>query len=276
MSMSVCASADDLPDRVDTDLQSRLVETLESLGLEERAASGDLAVALADVSDPDQPRLAMVNGHRMFYAASLPKIAILLGAAVALDEGELVMNPALEEDLHDMIRVSCNECATRVLDRVGRARLIEILQQPEYRFYDEQAGGGLWVGKAYGPEAAYARDPLANLSHGATVFQAVRFYYLLHRRELVSREQSDMMLSTLVDPDLPHKFVAGLKDYAGLTLYRKSGSWGRYHADSALVLADDRAYIMVALAQDQDGGRWMEALAPRLHELILAGAEDAR
>ena len=103
---AVPALAGDLPDRVDPALQADLEGTLESLGLGERAAAGDLAVALADVSDVDKPRLAMVNGHHMIYAASLPKIAILLGAAVALDAGELVMTPSLEKDLHEMCPVS--------------------------------------------------------------------------------------------------------------------------------------------------------------------------
>ena len=269
MLASTASIAEGLSDRPDPTLQARLEQAVESLGLKSAAADGNLSVALADVSDPDAPKLALVNGHHMIYAASLPKIAILLGAAVALEEGTLVMEPALERDLHEMIRVSCNACATRVLDRVGRERLIEILQSPEYRFYDPQAGGGLWVGKPYGPESAYARDPLARLSHGATVFQVVRFYYRLHRRELVSPEQSEMMLATLVDPGLPHKFVKGLAGIPDVTMYRKSGSWEHYHADSALVVEEDRSYIMVALARDPNGGDWLAELAPRLRGLIV-------
>ena len=269
MLASTPSVAEGLSDRPDPALQVRLEEAIESLGLKSATADGGLALALADVTDPDAPKLAMINGHQMIYAASLPKIAILLGAAVALEEGSLVMEPALERDLHEMIRVSCNACATRVLDQVGRERLIEILQSPEYRFYDPQAGGGLWVGKPYGPESAYARDPLARLSHGATVFQVVRFYYRLQRRELVSPEQSEMMLATLADPGLPHKFVKGLEGIPDLKMYRKSGSWDRYHADSALVVEKDRAYIMVALARDSNGGDWLAELAPRLRGLIV-------
>ncbi len=44
----------------------------------------------------------------------------------------------LHKDLNDMIRLSCNACATRVLARVGREELIETLQSPQYRFYDQQ------------------------------------------------------------------------------------------------------------------------------------------
>ena len=40
---------------------------------------------------------------------------------------------------------------------------------------------GLWVGKPYGKAAAYRRDPVAHLSHGATAFQVARFYFMLDR-----------------------------------------------------------------------------------------------
>jgi beta-lactamase class A len=269
---AVCV-AGDLPMRNDFDLQSALEETVGELGLAGDAAAGHLAVALVDVTEPERPRVAMINGHEMFYAASLPKIAILLGAAVQLDAGQLVMDPSLEHDLHDMIRVSCNACATRVLDRVGREDLLAILQSPEYGFYDRQAGGGLWVGKPYGPESAYRRDPVDNQSHGATVYQAARFYYHLYLGDLVSPEQSAMMLDTLARPGLEHKFVRGLSEFDDLEIYRKSGSWQHYHADSALVVAPHHAYIMVALTESGDGAEWLEDMAPRLHRLVVRPAD---
>ena len=262
-------SHEDLSDRTDPGLQAGLEQIVHELDLGAMAGEDTLAVALVDLSDAE-PRVALLNGHEMLYAASLPKIAILLGAAVALDEGSLEMDPTLEKDLHDMIRVSCNPCATRVLDRIGREKLLEVLESPDYHFYDRQNGGGLWVGKPYGPESAYRRDPVEQISHGATVFQAARFYYLLHRRELVSPEQSQMMLDTLASPEINHKFVKGLAVYEDLEVFRKSGSWKQFHADSALVQTADHAYIMVALVEDPGGGELLEKLAPRLHELITA------
>lgn len=169
-----------------------------------------------------------------------------------------------------MIRVSCNACATRVLDRVGRERLLEILQSPKFAFFDADDKVGLWVGKPYGPSPAYQRDPVANLSHGATTFQAARFYCALVREELVSPESTRLMLSALSDPGIDHKFVRGLADYEGLDLYRKSGSWKVYHADSVLVEAGDTTYVLVALANDPHGSEWLEAMAPPLHGLAIS------
>ena len=263
-------SHQDMPDATDPQLQAELERVLEDMRIEALAEQGELAVALVDLHGAE-PRVALVNGHEMIYAASLPKIAILLGAAVALEEGKLAVTPALEEDLHEMIRVSCNPCATRVLDQIGREELLSILQSPAYHFYDPEQGGGLWVGKPYGPESAYQRDPLEQISHAATVYQVARFYYLLDRRELVSPAQSRMMLETLANPGIDHKFVKGLAVYEDLEVFRKSGSWKQYHADSALVIGNDLRYIMVALVEDPDGSEMLARLAPRLHQLIAAG-----
>ena len=239
-------------------------------GLAGAAERGELNVALVIVTDPANPRLAEINGHEMVYAASLPKIAILLGAAVAIEEGRLVLDAALHKDLNDMIRYSCNACATRVLEQVGRQELLDTLQSPALQFYDEDSSGGLWVGKDYGPGTAYQRDPLEGLSHGATAFQAARFYYRLHTRSLVSPALSEMMLETLVDPGISHKFVKSLEGYPGIKIYRKSGTWKTYHADSALVTYGGHAYIMVALANHQQGSSWLEKLARPMHQLAIA------
>ena len=205
----------------------------------------------------------------MVYAASLPKIAILLGAAVAIDEGRLELTSELEEDMHAMIRKSCNSCATRVLEQVGREELLKVLQSPEYNFYDRSGAGGLWVGKDYGPSTAYQRDPLSNLSHGATAFQAARFYYELQTGDLVSPEQTKMMLGMLSRSAINHKFVKGLQDYPHLEIFRKSGSWKTYHAYSALIRGDGIAYIIVGLANHSNGSAWLQKLAAPLHELAV-------
>ena len=135
----------------DPGLQLKLEELVIAQGLGDAVKRGDLNVALVIVTDSASPRLAEINGHEMVYAASLPKIAILLGAAAALDQGRLVMTDALHKDINDMIRASCNACATRVLEQVGRQELLETLRSPGLRFYDEEGAGGLWVGKDYGP-----------------------------------------------------------------------------------------------------------------------------
>ena len=257
----------DLSDAQDPALQRELLKLADEQGLTPAAERGELALSLLILSDPERPRLAQINGDEMIYAASLPKIAILLGAAVAIKEGQLVPDRALEKDIQDMIRYSCNDCANRVLREVGHNQLLEVLQRPNYAFYDPQRGGGIWVGKEYGPTPAYRRDPLHNLSHGATVFEVSRFYCALQRNELVSPEQDRMMRQALSKPGIRHKFVKALSNYSGLEIFRKSGTWKTFHADSALVREGDDAFVMVALANNPRGSKWLERLAEPMRRL---------
>ena len=109
----------------------------------------------------------------------------------------------------NMIRFSSNEDATRVLRWVGVDRLAEILQSSRFAFYDRAGAGGLWVGKGYGPEPALRRDPLQNLSHGATAFQTARLYWLLANDRLLSPPMNVLMKQVLSNPGIRHKFVQG-------------------------------------------------------------------
>jgi beta-lactamase class A len=265
-----------LVDAQDSSLQMQLEGIVRRQGLWGAVESGDLALLLAIVTDPARPRLAQLNGHRMMYAASLPKIAILFGAAVSIERGRLQLTNALHQDLADMIRVSCNDCATRVLEQVGREELIELLQAPEYAFYDPNGEGGLWVGKDYAPTLAYHRDPLFGLSHGATAFQVARFYYRLETGTLVSPEHTRLMQEVMSKPGINHKFVKGLKGIPGIEIMRKSGSWKTFHADSALVHYRGQTYIMVGLVHNGNGDRWLAQLASPLNDLVQTQGKNRR
>ncbi len=79
--MSDAISAPPIPDlrrSPDPVLQRRLEGAIRHLGLSRAVLDRRLAVVLVDVTRVHRPRLAAVNGE-MLYAASLPKITILLG-----------------------------------------------------------------------------------------------------------------------------------------------------------------------------------------------------
>jgi beta-lactamase class A len=270
------AALPDLRTAQDPGLQRGLERVVHDLGLEPPVAAGRLAVALVDVTPGAAPRLAMLNGNAMVYAASLPKIAILLGALVEAERGSFPLDAARLAAMTNMIRFSSNEDATRVLNWVGGERLLDILQSDRFRLYDAGGEGGLWVGKAYGNTGAYRRDPVRNLSHGATAFQVARLYYLLANNALLSPRLNDLMKAVLSQPGIHHKFVKGLEGRPGATLYRKSGTWRTFHADSALVEFGDHRYILVGLADDPRGGEWLEQLAAPLHDLIVPAVREAR
>lgn len=265
-----------LADSRDARLQHGLEQALAALQLDRPARDGKLAVALVDITDEQHPRLASVNGREMMYAASLPKIAILLGAFARIEQGDMQLDAQTRDTLTQMIRYSSNRAATEMLNRVGKQYLLDLLQSPRYALYDSKHDGGLWVGKEYGGAPAFHRDPLHNLSHGANVFQVARFYYLLETGRLVSPQLTREMKAILGNPGINHKFVRGLNFYRpGAELYRKSGSWRQWHADSAIVEHEGRRYIAVALANDSKGGQWMEQLIVAMDDLVL-NASPAR
>ncbi len=251
----------------DPHLQTLLERSLNRLGLTRAVRKGRLAVALVDVSSPDRPRLAEVNGDHMMYAASLPKVGILLAAMVEVEGGRLTLNDRLRRSLTDMCRVSSNVEATRMMNLVGKYRVNEILASERFRFYDPAANGGLWVGKEYGKRPAFQRDPLHNISHGATALQVARLYYLLETDRLLRPDLNAAMKEALSRPAIRHKFVKGLTG-RNVDIYRKSGTWRQFHADSAIVESPRGNYILVALAEDTRGGDWLVRIASSVHDAM--------
>jgi beta-lactamase class A len=266
-----CFAADypKLRESIDPWLQQQLEQLLAREGFQNAVDQQRLMITLVDISDSKAPRMAAVNGDVMKYAASLPKIAILLTAFVQIEEGKLELDDALETAMTKMIRHSSNSAATQVLEIVGRDELIQTLQDPKFMLYDPRYNGGLWVGKAYAKAGAYQRDPLHQISHGITAIQVARYYYLLTTVRLVGPELTVKMKEILSQPAINHKFVKGLKNHPEAKLYRKSGTWKHFHADSALVEYNGHAYIMVGLAEDPQGGRWLEMLAAPLQDLAV-------
>ncbi len=259
-----------LYERVDPVLQTQLEQMLTS-NPEWRALvrRKKLAVGVVDLG-ADTPRFARVNGNQMMYAASLPKIAILLAAYVSFEDGSLKETPEIHRDLSDMIRISSNSAATRIIDAVGMPKIEQVMRDPRFGFYDEGRGGGLWVGKRYASSGLRRGDPLFNVSHGATATQVCRFYYLLATGRLINPQRSEQMLDDLEDPKLHHKFVAVLEKRAPLAkIFRKSGSWRQWHSDSVLVRGPIwRNYILVGLVESPDGENILRALLPAVEALL--------
>ncbi len=257
-------------DFADPELQAEVDGALYRLRLDGEARRQRLAIALIDLSDLDQPRVAAVNGDVMMYAASLPKIAILLGAFEKIAQGKMALDPETELLMRRMIRESSNEASTELMTRVGKEYIARVLLSPRYRLYDPRHNGGLWVGKDYAKSGLWRRDPLHNLSHGATAMQVARFYYLLETGNLVTPEHSMMMKDIMSHTKLGHKFVAALRKIRpDANLFRKSGSWGTFHSDSVLVERRGRSYIAVALSNDAQGYRWLERIIVALDGIIF-------
>ncbi len=260
-----------LYDSVDPDLQTRLELRLNANPQwAQLIRRKKMAIGLVDLSG-GQPRFARVNGNVMMYAASLPKIAILLAAYVSFEDGTLQETDAVHQDLSDMIRISSNDAATRVIDRIGMAKIQAVLKDPQYGLYDEKRGGGLWVGKRYARSGARSGDPMHNISHGATATQVCRFFYLLDSGRLINETRSQQMLDDLADPRLHHKFVSQIEERAPKArLFRKSGTWKQWHSDAIMVRGTLwRDYILVGLIESENGESILRQVLPTIEEIIV-------
>jgi beta-lactamase class A len=233
-------------------------------------------VALIDLSQSGPPRVASVNGDVMMYAASLPKIAVLLAAFEKIAQGKMVLDEATEHRLSRMIKASSNTYATEMMHQVGKEYIARVLLSPRYRLYDPEHNGGLWVGKDYAKAGLWRRDPLHNLSHGATAMQVARFYYLLVTDNLVTPEHSRKMREILADSELNHKFVRALRQIdPDAAVSRKSGSWSTFHSDSVLVERDGHRYIAVVLSNNAKGSQWLGRIITKLDALLDHGKSAA-
>lgn len=263
-----------LEELYDQDLQNTLDAILRSDSRWVKLAKEhSLSIGVVDMHDPLHSRFAAINGNHMMYAASLPKIAILLASADAIDKGKIEASPEVKEDMRMMITKSSNSAATRMIERVGIDHIAKVLQDPCYKLYDKLNGGGLWVGKPYGKGNIRIGDPLKNLSHAASVMQVCKYYYMLAFGQLVNEDSSRDMLNMLVDPQLHHKFVSVLDRVApNAKVYRKSGTWENWHADSALVWDKSRRYIVVALAMDSAGETILRELMAKIDTALVPKA----
>ena len=274
--LSVClsflnvAAREPLRSQLDLQLQQGLAtqlgnnKTWKSLIDQQR-----MSVCLVDMSG-DTPKFANVNGDIMMYAASLPKIAILLAAYVSFEDGSLQETPEIHKTLSQMIRVSSNSAATHMINLIGFKKINTVMQDPAFQFYDKDNGGGLWVGKRYASEGPRRGDPLFNISHGATANQVCRFFYALASGELISKTRSEQMLNHLGKPKLHHKFVSQTDRLApSASVFRKSGSWRRWHADAILVQGEEwRNYILVGLVESKSGEQIIRNILPIAEQLI--------
>ncbi len=263
-----------LRDRHDAEFQAALDEALFSKPIfRAKIKNRSAGLVLADVTDLKKPLVAWYNPELMMYAASLPKIGIIQGAFVEIDAGRLNVDEELHGQLVRMVKVSSNRDATAILNKVGIQRLAEILQDPKHgALYDPAYDGGLWVGKAYDKSPVWKRDPIHGISHGASAMSAARFYYGAMTGTLIDPKHLPLMGEMFGKPKLQHKFVKGLKG-RDVEIYRKSGTWRNYHADSGVIVQPDGStYIIVAIGQGTDHGKQIADLIRTVDDLMLERA----
>ncbi len=249
--------------RTDPGLQTRLLAIDAALRDKLGLAENLTAVGVLDLRTL---RLALVRPDAIDYAASVPKIGILLAWFAEHPLADL--DVATRHELGLMIKQSSNEIAAKHSQALGLKTIQAVLDS--YGFYDASRGGGLWVGKHYGKGTERHGDPVSGHSHAATVRQLLRFYLLLEQGKLVSPEASRAMREIFGSPDIPHRedrFVKGLTG-RGLEIRRKAGWWETWSHDTAVVTGPGRHYIVVAMTRHDRGAEYLEQFAAAVDDLL--------
>lgn len=217
--------------------------------------------AAAGLLDLKTGRLAMIHPDRIEYAASVPKLGILLAWFQLRSAATSPMTPLTRHELGLMVKASSNETAARYSRELGLQNIQRVLN--EQGFYDASRGGGLWVGKHYGRSEERHPDPVGGHSHAATVRQILRFFLLLEQGRLVSPTASREMRAILASPGIPHDDLKFVKGLAGrdVEIIRKWGTWEDWRHDAAVVTGPNRHYILVGLTRHPAGDAYLEELA---------------
>lgn len=228
--------------------------------------TGQSAVGVLDLNTL---QLAMIHPDRGEYAASIPKVGILLayfqlhpGAATNLDA-------QTRHELGLMAKASNNEMAAKFSRELGLKQIQAVLNS--YHFYDTNHGGGIWVGKHYGESDERYGDPVGDNSHAANVRQLLRYFLMLEQGKLVSPAASKTMREIFLSPDIPPDDIKFVKGLAGrdLQIIRKWGSWEDWLHDTAVVTGGGRHYILVALTQHPNGDEYLVELAKAVDDLMI-------
>lgn len=236
-------------------------ELRRQLGL----TSEQAAVGLLDLRTL---RLAMIHPDRIEYAASVPKVAILLAWFQLHPDAATNLDSGTRHEFGLMIKQSSNEIAAKYSQEIGLTAIRQVLDR--YHFYDATHGGGLWLGKHYGQGGERLGDPVGDHSHAATVRQLLRFYLLLEQGRLVSPAASQTMREIFASPDIPaldDRFVRALAG-RGLQVLRKSGWWEDWYHDSAVIEGAGRHYLLVALTHHAQGNAYLVGLARAVDDLL--------
>lgn len=246
-------------------LQAKVEEIDSTLRAKYGMTEAQTAVGVLDLR---RGELAMVRPDSIEYAASVAKIGILYAYFVLHPDAATHLDATTRHELGLMIKSSSNEMAAKYSREMGLREIQAVLN--EAGFYDASHGGGIWVGKHYGPNSERIGDPVANHSHAVTVRQVLRFYLLLEQGKLISPEASRTMREIFESPDIPHdeqKFVRALKG-RDVQIIRKLGFWETWLHDTAVVKGPHRHYIIVALTNHARGDEYLEDFAREVDDLL--------
>src|SRR5438552_7223114 len=133
----------------ETPVDPVLQAELERIDADLRARSGMTTNQTAvGVLDLKTLRLAMIHPDRGEYAASVPKIGILLAYFQLHPQAATNLDAQTRHELGLMAKASDNEMATKFSQEMGLKQIQAVVDS--YHFYERDHGCGIWIGKYYG------------------------------------------------------------------------------------------------------------------------------
>lgn len=246
-----------------------------------------LSITLIDVSNPQKHTFAGYQNQNLRFPASVAKLFWMAAFYSALEKGKIEKKEsAFTSDLEQMMRVSNNDAASRILDQItdtksgGRLAGDELETWLEKRrqinaFFQAAGYENIRIStKNYpiyylrqeqpaGRDLQLRGDPSQPIRNQVTTDQAARLLYEIYTRQSVSSTASRKMAYLLTrdlnpkawrnDPINPIKGFLGESLPANIYFGSKVGYTSKSRTEAAFVrtLEDRAIYILVIFADDR-------------------------
>jgi len=263
--------------------------------------------ALIDLSYPEQPRSAHVNGDQRVYPASVAKFIYLIAAYRWAEENRIVLDAQWQQHLKRMIRHSDNQSTRWVVYHLTGTEPGPELPPAEYaQFRESRLAVKRWLialginnlhcvhptydgnGDLFGRDLQFLRD---RSFRGETVSQpggfpnrlsvtasdTARLLALLATGRLLTPENTEAALK-LMKRDvreqqyLERRIAGGAAQISGLEVYSKSGTYRETFADAGIVkAANAKQMVLVVFIQNHQGykGNFIADLTERCARHLL-------
>lgn len=233
-------------------------EKIQALVAEARRRRAVRAVGVA-VVDLARGQAYGVAPHRVFRPASVIKLAVMVGAYRAAREMPPQAFDRLRPDLRRMITVSDNPSTTRLVRRLGKARInaaMGALGLPGIALQPKPSARGVLVGSR--ADAAEVALLLAKLAE----------------RQVISRPASEEMLLLLGAQHRRSRIPAGLTAQRGVWVGNKTGTLPGLVHDAGIVIdaPSGLAYTLAIFTEgapsERAGERLCAAISAEVYRLL--------
>jgi len=281
-----------------------IVDELVNIANSQKLPTAPLSITLIDVSNPQYHTFAGYQNQTARFPASVAKLFWMVGFYAAIEKGIIKKDESsFTSDLDQMIRVSNNDAASRILDQITstesggklqgqelqtwikkRKQIDEFFQSAGYQniklttknypiYYLSQDG-------PTGRELQLRNDSPKPIRNQVTTDQAARLLYEIYTRQAISTTASTKMAYLLtrdLNPkawkDDPSNSIKGfLGEYLPTNIYfaSKVGYTSSSRQEAAFIRTlDDRAIYILAIFADDPAYASNEKIFPQMSRHVF-------